>query len=312
LEQRAFRAFALADRPGVRRVSRDLERTTRSSFGGATLFGVAVEADDVLGTEQFARALVDESVSPTSRAFGLRLLAQTSLAQGRWEDARAQLDTAMVLDRDLAIGQLSLVATMPFVPLNRLEVERIRDLVRDWQPRSDSTSSDESMRDDMCDLLRLHRLGVLSVRIGDIESARRAVADLDTYVSPPRTRRYANTVAQSIRAHISADQGHLTEALAALDAADWEGPSALFAAEASDRFFRASLLESLGRTSEAVKWYSSIAERSAYELPYLAPAQLRLAGIAKAYGDTRAARAHTDRVAQLWRHADVAVRQASR
>jgi hypothetical protein len=104
----------------------------------------------------------------------------------------------------------------------------------------------------------------------------------------------------------------LTEALAALDAADWEGPANLFAAEAADRFFRATLLQALGRTREAAKWYSSIAERAAYELPYLAPAQLRLAGIAQANGDLRAAREHSDRVAQLWRHADTAVKVAFR
>jgi tetratricopeptide (TPR) repeat protein len=312
LEQRAFRAYALADRPGVRRVSRDLERAAPAKFGDATLLGIAVDADDVFGTERFARALVDESISPSSRAFGLRLLAHTSIAQGRWVDARAQLDTAMTLDRDLAIGQLSLVATMPFVPIERLELERIRDMVRDWRPTPDSTSGDESMRDGMCDLLRLHRLGLLSVRLGDFESARRAAAMLEMYVSPARTRRYAYTLAQSIRSHVSAEQGHLTEALAALDAADWEGPAMLFAAEAADRFFRASLLESLGRTAEAVKWYSSIAERAAYELPYLAPAQLRLAGMAQATGDARAARAATERVEQLWGRADAAFRAGFR
>jgi tetratricopeptide (TPR) repeat protein len=148
--------------------------------------------------------------------------------------------------------------------------------------------------------------------MGDFESARGAATLLEMQVSPPRTRRYAYTLAQSIRARVSAEQGHLTEALAVLDAADWEGPATLFAAEAADRFFRASLLQSLGRTAEAVKWYSSIAERSAYELPYLAPAQLRLAGIARASGDERAARAHAERVEKLWGKADAAVGVAFR
>jgi hypothetical protein len=148
--------------------------------------------------------------------------------------------------------------------------------------------------------------------MGDFESARRAATVLETYVSPTRTRRYAYTLAQSIRARVSAEQGHLTEALTALDAADWEGAATLFAAEAADRFFRASLLQSLGRAAEAAKWYSSIAERSAYELPYLAPAQLRLAGIAQAAGDAGAARAHTDRVEQLWGGADAGFRVAFR
>src|SRR4051812_3792247 len=111
---------------------------------------------------------------------------------------------------------------------------------------------------------------------------------------------------------MSSEQGHLAEALAELDAADWEGPATLFAAEAGDRFFRATLLQSLGRTREATKWYRSIAERAAYELPYLAPAQLRLAAIAQADGDTRAARVYSSRAAELWRRADTGVRVAFR
>jgi hypothetical protein len=248
----------------VRR-ERDLERAAPAKFGDATLLAVAVEADDVFGTEQFARALVDESISSASRGFGLRLLAHTSLAQGRWKDARAQLDSAMTFDRDLAIGQLSLVATMPFVPMERRDVELIRDMVRDWRPTPDSTSGDESMRDGMCDLLRLHRLGVLSVRMGDFESARGAATLLEMQVSPPRTRRYAYTLALSIRARVSAEQGHLTEALAALDAADWEGPATLFAAEVGDRFFHASLLQSLGRPGRG--WVAADRGAIGIELP---------------------------------------------
>ena len=55
-----------------------------------------------------------------------------------------------------------------------------------------------------------------------------------------------------------------------------------------------------------------IAERAVYELPYLAPAQMRLAGIARANGDLDAAKLHAARAEELWRDADAAVRVAFR
>ena len=213
--------------------------------------------------------------------------------------------TSMALDRDPAIAQLSLAAAMPFVPVERAELERIYAMVQNWSPVVDTTSDDERTHDGLGPI-------VLAARLGDEKAALRVATELEAVTSPQRARRFAYTLAQSVRARISAGQGHLTEALAALDAADWEGPANVFAAEAADRFFRASLLEALGRTHEAAGWYNSIAERAVYELPYLAPAQMRLAGIARANGDEEGVRVHSARADQLWRDADAAVRVAFR
>ncbi|HTL94731.1 MAG TPA: hypothetical protein VL157_04270, partial [Gemmatimonadaceae bacterium] len=98
---------------------------------------------------------------------------------------------------------------------------------------------------------------------------------------------------------------------AALEAADWESAADVYAAEAADRYLRATILQSLGRNREAASWYSSIAERAAYELPYLAPAQMHLAEIAEQDGHADAARTYAARAASLWRQADVAMRASS-
>ena len=57
---------------------------------------------------------------------------------------------------------------------------------------------------------------------------------------------------------------------------------------------------------------AAIAERSAYELPYLAPSQLRLAAMKRTLGDTVGARASEERAASLWRNADAPVKVAQR
>ena len=314
LESRAFRTFALSDRPGLKRVTQDLERGAPTALGAGTLLDVAIDADDVFGTEQFARALVNRASSPSSRAFGLRLLAHAALAQGRWTETRVLLDSAIDLAPSPGIAQLSLAATLPFVPMSHAELAQVRDLVQRWSPAttSDSTGDPGAVRRGRIDAqVRLHRLGILSVRMADFEGARKAAAELDAMTTPSRDGRRTHALAQSIRAWIAAAQGHLVESLAALDAADWESAADVYAAEAADRYLRATILQALGRTREASNWYSSIAERAAYELPYVAPAQMHLAEIAEQDGHAETARTYAARAAALWRQADVAMRASS-
>jgi DNA-binding SARP family transcriptional activator/tetratricopeptide (TPR) repeat protein len=314
LESRAFRTFALSDRPGLKRVTQDLERGAPTSLGTGTLLDVAIDADDVAGTEQFARALVNRASSAASRAFGLRLLAHAALAQGRWAETRVLLDSAIELVPGPGIAQLSLAATLPFVPMSHADLAHVRELVRNWSPTvaPDSTGDPAAVRRGRIDAqVRLHRLGILSVRLGDFDGARRMAAELDAMTTPSRDGRRTHTLAQSIRAWIAAAQGHLVESLAALDAADWESAADVFAAEAADRYLRATILQSLGRTQEASTWFSSIAERAAYELPYVAPSQMHLAEIAEQEGHAEAARTYAARAASLWRQADVAMRASS-
>jgi len=199
---------------------------------------------------------------------------------------------------------------MPFFPLQQAELERIYNTVNSWHPSFDHRGDDDAKNDSLDAELRLHRLGLLSVRLHDLKQARLIAQQLDAMPTTPRGRRSAFALAQSIRAHASADEGHVTEALSLLDAAEWEASASIFAAEAGDRYFRATLLETLGRTREAMGWYGSIAERSAYELPYLAPSQLRLAEMKRILGDTSGARAHEARAVELWRNADPSVKVA--
>ena len=71
---------------------------------------------------------------------------------------------------------------------------------------------------------------------------------------------------------------------------------------ARERFLRAELLQALGRDDEALPWYESLDQWQ--DLPYLAPASLRLAEIYERQGASNRSRFYYNCVVGLWRDAD--------
>jgi hypothetical protein len=81
-----------------------------------------------------------------------------------------------------------------------------------------------------------------------------------------------------------------------------------FYAGAHERFLRAELLCEVGRQRDAIGWYRGIGQFSLYELPFLAPARLRLAAIHTNLGErARAARCY-DEFLRLWDEPDPELR----
>ncbi len=287
VETRAFRAFALGDRPGQKRVS---------GVPAVTALDVAVMADGLEGTERFGRWLAGASQAPDLQGYGHRMLAQAALARGQSGRARAELDLAARFDSIPGLELRSLFAALSFVPLPRQEIVAAREAVRRWDAGAAPSGLDP--------YLRLHRLGLLDTRLGDTATALREARALDRASDTSRAGRLAHTLAQSIRAHVAAAGGRAREALADLEAAEWEAAASVFVSEAYDRYFRAELLEQVGREDEALGWYGSIAERAAYELVYLAPAHRRQAEIYARRGQRDLAARHYRRFVELWREAD--------
>ena len=147
-------------------------------------------------------------------------------------------------------------------------------------------------------------MGLLDTRLGDTTEALRTARSMSRAADSSLSGRFARTLAQSIRAHVAAAGGRTREALADLDAAEWEPAASVFVAEAYDRYCRAELLARDGKEDEALGWLQSIAERAAYELVYLAPAHLRQAEIYDRRGDRNRAAQHYGRFVELWGDAD--------
>ncbi|MFL5534296.1 MAG: BTAD domain-containing putative transcriptional regulator [Gemmatimonadales bacterium] len=305
VESRALRAYALGDRPGQKRVTQQI-LAGPARVPPVTALEVAVLADDLDGTERFALWMVGAAQAPDLQGYGHRMLAQVAVARGQWRRASSELVLAARQDSIPALELQSLFAAFTFLPLPRRDIEEARDAVRRWTPadapadRAGHTTAHVGVHR----FLRLHRLGLLDIRLGDTTGAMANARALDRTADSSRTGRLAHTLAQSIRAHVAAAGGRPGEALSDLNAADWETAASIFVAEAYDRYVRAELLARIGRDDEALGWLRSIAERASYELVYLAPSQLRQAEIYDRRGNRDEAMKHYRRFIELWQNAD--------
>jgi DNA-binding SARP family transcriptional activator len=304
---RAFRAFALGDRPGLKRVSRDIV-AGQVVIDEATALGAAVHVGDLVSTERFAQSLIRTGRVADVRAFGLRLLAQTALARGQVARAEGYLERSAQIEPVPTLELRALVAAIPELgyPLDSVRV--IRSAVRGWTGQD---APDEILHSDahagLHYLVRLHRLGLLAVRLDDAAEARMYADRLLGFVGDEQQQAMARTLGWSVRARLAAASGKPADALGALDKAEWPRAADVFRMEVADRFLRAQMLVALGREAEASGWFESIAQRATYELVFLAPAALQLAEIEVSRGDRAKAIAHYDAFLSLWRDADAAM-----
>jgi hypothetical protein len=73
-----------------------------------------------------------------------------------------------------------------------------------------------------------------------------------------------------------------------------------FFAGTFERFLRAELLAESGRLPEAIGWWSAIAQRTPFELPFLAPSLQRQATGWRKLGDPTRGAACDAKAALLW------------
>lgn len=114
---------------------------------------------------------------------------------------------------------------------------------------------------------------------------------------------------RGLRARLAWAAGRPDEALQLLDAlevSDTQGDVAgtPFAARANERFLRGEVLASMGRDTEALRWFAALGQGSVTEIALQAPSHLRQAEIHERRGDREAAARHYERYVTLWRDAD--------
>ncbi|MCH7876158.1 MAG: protein kinase [Gemmatimonadetes bacterium] len=316
LEMRVLRAFASDDRADQERLIGELRRASDFVLILAT-WHVALFTHNLPGAARLARVVADSTRAPKVQALGRVWLAHLELARGRWRAARAELAAAEPLDRASALEYRALFTALPFVPVSRAQVEDARDELERWDatsvPPSVTTTVLVSKHDGAHPHLRKYLLGLLSARLGDPVAATRHAAELEALGGPDRARALAGDLAGSIRAQVALIEGRPADALMALEQTRRQTfyqltLSSPFYSQAYERYMQATLLEELGQTEEALRWYSSVVGTSPNELIYLAPSHLRRAEIYERLGQPEKAAEHYARFVELWADCDPELR----
>jgi DNA-binding SARP family transcriptional activator/TolB-like protein len=306
LEMQGLQAFVRNDREGRRQV-------TASARTADDYVLISLQQAAILFAQNFdaARDLIpsfsQSAGTSLNRFLGWRYIAELGLAGGQWGKAgEAAVHAPDSRDADdwLLEGK-ALLAVEPLLPLPPARLTALRDTIAARHPYRAPAAPTIPSRTDLGPQMQAYLLGMLSARLGDTAAARRYLDELAAVRDEPRAGP-ARDLAHGLRAEMARGRGDFKGALAEVERFQFTVSSA-GVLEVShwglhERFLRAELLHALGRDDEALPWYESF--HGGYDLPYLAPAQFRLAEICARQGDRKRAAFHASRVLAMWRTAD--------
>jgi len=309
-EFHALRAFAYGTEADRDDAVAELRASGDDELVRVTAHRVAIFAGSLDGAARLLALLLDDGLAPDVRAHAYVWLAQLDVAHGRWHAADSSLEAAAALDPGVAAEERALLAALPFAPDGGMRTSAAEAALQDGD--AVATARDPypwlAVYNGLHGTLREYLLGLLALRRGDADATRRRAATLDAQRQRGEARELARGLAESLRGHIAASEDNASEALARFDAARLRVSEGLLesqiGSQAYERWARAELLFRVGRLSEALPWYATLAETLIDGLIYLAPAESRQAEIAERLGDRAGAITHYRRFLELWREAD--------
>jgi tetratricopeptide (TPR) repeat protein len=316
LEVRALREFVIGDEQGQQQVMSEMRFAELDQLMVMS-WSVPVFTLNLDGAVGVVGMLTDPAYPSDVRALGHTIRASLLLAQGKWRDARVELNIASSLDAVSALEYRALLSATPFLGTTDAELEAIRSELRGWTSdewrQSAARMTWSSVHDEAHAHLRLYLLGLLSARLDDGGAALQYAQELGQLDGPDEVTELAGDLAQSIRAQVAIAEGEPEDAIHELEQATVQSwyqnmAASLFYAQAFERYTRAELLAAAGREEEALNWYSSFTASSSRELIYLAPSHLKRAEIYERLGDDALAAHHYETFIALWRDCDPELR----
>jgi tetratricopeptide (TPR) repeat protein len=307
---RALRAFALDDRRQQDEILAELERSDGPALAMAFL-EVSLYARNLRGAERIAQLLAAPFRPPRVRSYGHVALAHLALARGKWAEARNELEAIASFDPWTSLEYRALFSSLSFLPVSRAELSAIRDGLVSLDPAAVPRVDDPAVfidaHYDLHSLLRMYLMGLVSVRMGDVDRAEQYAGEIERQNFPTGYKSLAADLASSVRAQIDRVQGKLAGAIEKLEPllAETRNPlESPVVSEAYERFTRAELLYELGRYPEALRWFDHLVESSVFEFVYLPLSQLWRAEIHNRLGDSKNAAASYRAFIDLWKDCD--------
>lgn len=296
-------------------------RSSPDSFLPIAVWSVAVFGRDPARGEAIARIMTGRDRPVDIRGAGHVQLAHLALAQGRWADARSQLDTAAALGDPDAMETRAWIAALPFSGTGDAELDSMRGALRARAAGpvavSEQPSSFFSAQNGVHPQVNLYLRGVLAARSGDLAEAQRLADSLDVSAGTEGARELARQLATGVRAQRALAEHDTAAALTLLSDLRIEGWYELtfvspWYAGALERYTLAELLLAAGRPEEALRWYQGLRENTVAELAFAGPSLLREAAIDRQAGRTREAAPLESQFERLWSNADGSFRDTIR
>ena len=280
LAMRALRAFATHSDMEIAKISEELQHA-RALTVAIAFSDVALYSGDLGGAENLARGFLQAARSPELRSLCHTLIAHLALTAGKPDIAWQELQHARSLDPTWGLEMQGLFAALPFANVADSQRRDVYNALSRWDPATAPSSMFLvfAMHNGLHPALRAYLLGLLSLRSGDVPSATShslSLAELEDSQAG-----LVPSLSVELRAAIARAEGRTADALTMLERPQPQHWFQLtvaspFFSQTSQRYLRAELLREVGRTREASAWYSSIAQRSPYELIYAEPARRRL------------------------------------
>ncbi|NIR53140.1 protein kinase [candidate division KSB1 bacterium] len=282
------------------------------------VWNVGLYIEDLQAAERLMRVLAESPrFSSEVQAVARAWLAHLMLAKGQLRLAKQQLSVLEQLDFVAAKEYWAILASLPFVPVERHELVTVREALTRLRPKDfpeiENPSAFFSANNGLHPLLKTYLAGLLSSRLGELQQAAQYAKQIEQITTPSGAGSLASDLALSVQAHIDLQNGRREEALAKLEQTrrqTWYELmlSSSFYSQAYERFMRAELLLELGQAREALGWYSYLATTSPFEVVYVPISYLRRGEIYEKLGDHEKAIAHYTRFVYLWQDCDVELR----
>ncbi|MEM7584978.1 MAG: protein kinase [Acidobacteriota bacterium] len=254
------------------------------------------------------RELLANSGTPRAQAFANRHLGVLALAAGRLAEADRHLSSAARAPEQEQEHR-ALAATLPFLPIASAPLATLIATVEAWPTEPDEDFSFFEPNTLFRAHHRLYILALLVARQGDTERALALADELASLGEIPVAPGLERDMELGIRAEVARLRGQHSEVLSLLAERhgrySYEMPmvSPLFS-RARERYLKAEALLALGRTEEALGWYTSLYELAVFDLAYLGYSRLRRAEIHEQLGQPRQAAEQYRRLIELWSEAD--------
>jgi tetratricopeptide (TPR) repeat protein len=303
---RALEAFTTGTEAARASIAKELAGA-RGLAIARTFADVALYSGQPDHAERLGRALIAAARSEEFRAFGTITLAHLDLARGRPVEGFDRLREAAALEPAWSLEVRGLFASLPFHPSLSEERARVRQELSAWDPSAvrPAVAVPLAFHNELHHHLRRFLLGLLAVREGELAAASLEIEALAELPVPEGAGALLEHLGRTLHAELLLARGLEAEALAVLEQGRLDvwfqyAVASPFYAGTFERFLRADLLTRAGRVPEAIRWWESIAERTPFELPFLAPALVRVAMAWDELGDADRAAEARRRARVLW------------